>query len=512
MMENATNIMAMVQSNSIVKKKFDVPSKTLGNDKTNFRKELNQARKEINKDHSIEPKFVGARTQSTTEKKVENIAKVMSNNNVKAEVNADVKVDEKEKTSVEALEQTDSNQVKADKAVSDVKQLEQTEESVKSEEPIQSVLEMLQQLLQMLEMQKVEGSSKQELTQIKTKLQEVIQSLEQSLVVPMTSQGGELNKLLDSLKNDLTELVKQLEIVPDHELDSKQTNQLINQLTEKLNQAKTQSKQEHQISLQAVKPKEDYEVSQLPLASAVKVENKEVTTNNDTKALEETDDNQQIQKAESDKTSDGRDNKDNSQSNYKTGENNDVKQTVSGDKLSQADVSEIVAPQIEKENFQLNIKQANINLQKESLVKLNASDIINQVVKKADIFVQGSHQEMVMKLEPESLGKLNLKIVVENGLVTAKFIAESQQVKEVLESSFNQLKDALQQKGISVQGFSVSVGQQGAEFNSGKGFDQWKRAIKLGSKTSGEYMGLDEESSISLNPYSYHEGKVDYRA
>ncbi|MDF2845922.1 MAG: Flagellar hook-length control protein-like, C-terminal protein [Herbinix sp.] len=190
----------------------------------------------------------------------------------------------------------------------------------------------------------------------------------------------------------------------------------------------------------------------------------------------------------------------------------DVKQTNSGDKLNQDGLKEVVAPHIEKDNFQLNIKQANANLQKESLVKFSKSDILNQVIKKADILVQGSHQEMVMKLEPESLGKLNLKIVVENGLITAKFVAESQQVKEVLESNFNQLKNALQEKGIAVQGFSVSVGQQGAEFNSGQRFEQWKQKIKLSNKMSGEYMGLDEVDSISVNPYSYHDGKVDYRA
>jgi flagellar hook-length control protein FliK len=324
----------------------------------------------------------------------------------------------------------------------------------------------------------------------------------------------------------LTELVAQLQITTENEIDSKQAELLINRLSNKLNETKAQIKQVYQMLQQALKPKDNTEVSQLHSTLAAKAASKEITTENAVKNVETPDENQQIQKLDTDNATDTRDSKDNKhnkdgnesaykqsdESHYKANEKNEVKQVTLVDKLNQSDVNGAVAPQVENENFQLNIKQANANLQKENLVKFSKSDIINQVIKKADIFVQGSHQEMVMKLEPESLGKINLKIIVENGLITAKFVAESQQVKEVLESSFNQLKDALQEKGISVQGFSVSVGQQGAEFNSGKGLGQWKQTIKLNSKVAGEYMGLDEENIISINPYSYHEGKIDYRA
>lgn len=504
-MENAVNIMAMVQGSSIVKKKFDVPSKALGNDITGFRKELNQARKDITKSNSIDSKDVNASNQRTTKKKIDKLAKVMTNNSAKAEV----KTEDKEKTSVEALEQTDATETESNLTVIDGKQLVQIEEEVKTEEPVQAVLDMLQQLIEMMQVQKNEGASSQQIAELNTKLTEVFQMLEQTLEMPIASQTPEIGKQLSSLKNDLSELVAQLEIVPNYELDSKQTVDLINQLAEKFNQVKTLT---NQIMQEAEKPMSNPEVLQLPLAQTVKVESKELDNNNDVKVVAVTDENQQVQKTDNDKTSDHKDNEDADETTNKTNENNNVKQASSGDKLNQTEVHENVAPQVEKDNFQLNIKQANANLQKDSQVKFNKSDIINQVIKKADVFVQGSHQEMVMKLEPESLGKLNLKIVIENGLVTAKFVAESQQVKEVLESSFNQLKDALQQKGISVQGFSVSVKQEGAGFNSGQGFEQWKRTIKLNSKASGEYMGLDEESNMRINPYSYHEGKVDYRA
>jgi flagellar hook-length control protein FliK len=504
-MENAVNIMAMVQGSSIVKKKFDVPSKTLGNDITSFRKQLNQARKDITKDNNINTKDVNSSNQRTTEKNIDKLAKAMTNNNAKAEV----KTEDKEKTSVEALEQTAATETESNLPVIDGKQIDQTENEVKIEESVQAVLDMLQQLIEMMQVQKNEGASSQQITELNAKLTEVFQMLEQTLQMPIASQPPEIGKLLSNLKNDLSEFVAQFEIIPNYELDSKQTADLMNQLSEKLNQVNTLK---NQIIQEAEKPMSNPEVLQQPLAQTVKVESKEFNNHSEVKVVAAIDENQQVQKTDNEKSSDHKDNEDADESTNETNENIDVKQASPGEKLNQTEENKNVAPQVEKDNFQLNIKQANANLQKDSQVKFNKSDIINQVIKKADIFVQGSHQEMVMKLEPESLGKLNLKIVIENGLVTAKFVAESQQVKEVLESSFNQLKDALQQKGITVQGFSVSVKQEGPGAGSGQGFEQWKRTIKLNSRASGEYIGLDEESNMRSNPYSYHEGKVDYRA
>jgi flagellar hook-length control protein FliK len=330
--------------------------------------------------------------------------------------------------------------------------------------------------------------------------------------MPTTRQYGELQQLLSTLKNDLSELIKQLEVIPEYKLEDEQAEQFINQLTHKLNQAKTQM---HQVLQQPEKTEVHTEASQLQAAQAVKVENKEEIDNNTARPVEAKTENHQVQGSNADKAADNKSESDGQREEdrtYKAETSSETKQAVAADKPNQMDMNEIVSPQDEKPNFQLNIKQANANLQKESMVKFNKSDILNQIIKKADVIVQGSHQEMIMKLEPESLGKLNLKLVVENGLVTAKFIAESQQVKEVLESSFNQLKDALQEKGIAVQGFSVSVNQQGAEFSSGQGFEQWKKSMKLTNKASGDYIQLEDETSSNMNPYSYHEGKVDFRA
>lgn len=85
-----------------------------------------------------------------------------------------------------------------------------------------------------------------------------------------------------------------------------------------------------------------------------------------------------------------------------------------------------------------------------------------QVVDRVKLMSGESKSEMELTLKPEALGKVNLKLVEERGQILARFTAESEQVKAVLESSMQLLKDALEKSGLQVSELSVSVGQQGA--------------------------------------------------
>jgi len=85
-------------------------------------------------------------------------------------------------------------------------------------------------------------------------------------------------------------------------------------------------------------------------------------------------------------------------------------------------------------------------------------DIIKQVSEKVDVNLFEDRSEMIIKLKPDHLGKVTVEIAVENGNVTAKFLAESEKVKEILESNMQDLKDHLAKQGMVVQDLSVSVG------------------------------------------------------
>ncbi|HPL99056.1 MAG TPA: flagellar hook-length control protein FliK [Bacillota bacterium] len=143
-------------------------------------------------------------------------------------------------------------------------------------------------------------------------------------------------------------------------------------------------------------------------------------------------------------------------------------------------------------------------------------EIINQIVKKAEVIITGTQSEMRMHLEPENLGKLTLSIAVERGLITAKFTAESYEVKKAIESNFNELRDMLQEKGLDIQNLSVSVGHENKEFNFSKNYETWRDKLKTGVKNMRHetYGGYQDEiaAAAAINPYSIHTGRFDQRA
>jgi len=164
---------------------------------------------------------------------------------------------------------------------------------------------------------------------------------------------------------------------------------------------------------------------------------------------------------------------------------------------------------------QVEIVQNQVTAPKSETV--NKTDIINQIVKKAEVIFTDAKQEMRMQLEPENLGKLSLKLAVEKGLITAKFVAESYEVKQIIESNLNDLKDMLKEKGLEVQNFSVSVGQDNKEQNNDNAFHQWKETVKLNGRSmnKGSYEGYqtgEVAPARIVNPYSMHNGKFDHRA
>ncbi|QNU68390.1 flagellar hook-length control protein FliK [Ruminiclostridium herbifermentans] len=141
--------------------------------------------------------------------------------------------------------------------------------------------------------------------------------------------------------------------------------------------------------------------------------------------------------------------------------------------------TKIVNNQVAASNTQ-NQQQNEQNLQAFADIKINAvnnqtqvhkaefvmsqpvrtSEVINQVVEQAKVIIGQDKSEMIIHLKPDHLGKLELKVVTEQGIVAAKFIAESHQVKEIIETNMQLLKDSLEKQGLAIDNVSVQVGQE----------------------------------------------------
>jgi flagellar hook-length control protein FliK len=123
-----------------------------------------------------------------------------------------------------------------------------------------------------------------------------------------------------------------------------------------------------------------------------------------------------------------------------------------------------------------------------------AREIMAQVVQKAELLFSNKLSELRIDLKPEFLGRLTIKVMVEEGVVTARFIAESQQVKQMLETNLNMLRQNLESQGLRVDRTEVSV-----QLNNGGLFD--------GSESSRQYLWEEGQFAEGRQRDGPYEGK-----
>ena len=140
--------------------------------------------------------------------------------------------------------------------------------------------------------------------------------------------------------------------------------------------------------------------------------------------------------------------------------------------------------------------------------------LFGQIVENAKLMLAGNHSEMEMNLKPEHLGKLQLKVTIENQVVTASFVAESQQVKEIIETNLGQLRDHLRESGLKVDQLAVYVGTDAnqQQFNQTSG-NQGQFTTVKGSHSfdDDEVEALSATEKIA-SPKSLQETQIDLRA
>ncbi len=142
------------------------------------------------------------------------------------------------------------------------------------------------------------------------------------------------------------------------------------------------------------------------------------------------------------------------------------------------------------------------------------NEIMKQVLETAKVLTDGEKSEMTMELKPDGLGKLTLKVITEQGMVFAKISAENSQVKGIIESNMDLLRDTLEKQGMILNGIDVSVGQDSGNDTGSEGF------LPYGNKRNPEASEILSELDISgggkhhllKNPYEPDMGSIDFRA
>ncbi len=106
------------------------------------------------------------------------------------------------------------------------------------------------------------------------------------------------------------------------------------------------------------------------------------------------------------------------------------------------------------------------------------ANIFSQVMDavKTNIKLDDNGSHMLMKLNPEQLGSVELKISIHKGVVLAEINVENEMVKATVESNLDDLKHSLSQKGYQLNQINVSI-------DSGKREQEQQFAFNKGTKS-----------------------------
>jgi len=130
-----------------------------------------------------------------------------------------------------------------------------------------------------------------------------------------------------------------------------------------------------------------------------------------------------------------------------------------------------------KIEFSENLKQAEtkeINSSGGKISKMNIrfetpEEMIESIVKYTKFSLSKERSEVTIKLEPEHLGKLHLKLVMKNSKLIGQIQVDNVEVKELISDNINQLKDSLQESGVDIQKFDVFTKEESnSQFNQNK--------------------------------------------
>lgn len=134
-------------------------------------------------------------------------------------------------------------------------------------------------------------------------------------------------------------------------------------------------------------------------------------------------------------------------------------------------------------NFEQGIKLNDSNNEKMNMItqqeKLPGSaliekpqDIIDITVEKFKTLKLPGSTEVTVKLKPEELGEVSLKLVLEKGQINGSITANSKEVVSMLQNNIEQLKADLKSSNVNLNNITVNI-QSGEDFdskNSRRGF------------------------------------------
>lgn len=175
---------------------------------------------------------------------------------------------------------------------------------------------------------------------------------------------------------------------------------------------------------------------------------------------------------------------------------------------------ESIAPSLHNGPFEMGVDRVDSFQEVTNYNNLNEAhekELLQQIIDKMAINPNEYKQEVEIKLKPELLGKLLLKMELKDGVLNAKFVVDNYRTKELIETNLIYLKEHIEEIGLEIKTFEVFVGtnqefesqQEKFNYNSDTNKKQ-----KLKDNLLEGVLAYDDNLSKS-SVVGYHEGQLN---
>lgn len=155
----------------------------------------------------------------------------------------------------------------------------------------------------------------------------------------------------------------------------------------------------------------------------------------------------------------------------------------------------------------------------ETFTTVDVENVLNQLTEGININLTPETSEINLRLHPESLGTVSVKVTSNNeGVLTAQFTAQNESVKAIIESQALVLKETLESKGVTIEAVEVMVESHEFERNlsdQNKGNQNSNEPKKRGIRRIDLSNSLEEEAeedSLVKEIMAMNGNSVDYIA
>lgn len=140
-------------------------------------------------------------------------------------------------------------------------------------------------------------------------------------------------------------------------------------------------------------------------------------------------------------------------------------------------------------------------------------EIIQELAEKISMQLKSNRYEMELQIKPESLGKLVLKVTLEDGILSGRITTTNRQTANILQQNLDDLKSALEQQGYKFSQLDVNVGN---EREPGHFHQHWRNPINFSrnKQSTSLFNDVSDIRGQEIRPISNHIvlSKIDYFA